>query len=210
MENFWDTRFKQEGYVYGTLPNVFFKNTIDKYKPKGKLLLPAEGEGRNAVYAAKQGLEVYAFDTSIEGKNKALKLAKQNNVSINYEVGDFFDLKLLNEKFDVAALIFAHFTPDIVSDYHKKVSELLKPNGIIIIEGFSQNHIEFQKVNPLAGGPKNIDMLFSKETIKRDFKNFEILQLEEVEVELEEGKYHKGNAKLIRFIGKKPLYKDEF
>ena len=203
MENFWDTRFKQDEYVYGTLPNAFFKETIEKYKPKGKLLLPAEGEGRNAVYAAKQGLEVYAFDTSIEGKNKALKLAKQNNVSINYEVGDFFNLKLLNEKFDVAALIFAHFATDIVSDYHKKISDLLKPNGLLILEGFSKNHIEFQKVNPNAGGPKNIDMLFSKETIARDFSNFEILKLEEVEVELAEGKFHSGDARLIEFIGRK-------
>jgi cyclopropane fatty-acyl-phospholipid synthase-like methyltransferase len=203
MENFWDTRFKQDEYVYGTLPNAIFKDTIDEYKPKGKLLLPAEGEGRNAVYAAKQGLEVYAFDTSIEGKNKALKLAKQNNVSINYEVGDFFNLKLLNEKFDVAALIFAHFTTDIVSDYHKKISELLKPNGLLILEGFSKNHIEFQKVNPNAGGPKNIDMLFSKETIARDFSNFEILKLEEVEVKLAEGKFHSGDARLIEFIGRK-------
>lgn len=203
MENFWDTRFKQDAYVYGTLPNAFFKDVIDKYKPKGKLLLPAEGEGRNAVYAAKQGLQVYAFDTSKEGKNKALKLAKQNNVSINYEVGDFFDLKLLHEKFDVAALIFAHFSIDIVSDYHKKVAELLKPNGLIIIEAFSKNHVKFQKKNPNAGGPKNIEMLFSKETITRDFPNFEVLKLEDEEAYLQEGSYHKGTAALIRFIGKK-------
>ena len=205
MENFWDIRFKQGAYVYGTLPNAFFKDTIDTYKPKGNLLLPAEGEGRNATYAAKTGLNVYAFDTSIEGKNKAMKLAERNNVIINYEVGEFFNLKLLNIKFDVVALIFAHFTTDIRSDYHKKVAELLKPNGMIIIEGFSKNHIEFQKANPNAGGPKNVEMLFSKETIKRDFPNFEILKLEEVEDTLKEGEFHNGKAKLIRFIGRKKI-----
>ncbi len=203
MENFWDTRFKQEAYVYGTLPNAFFKETIDTYKPRGKLLLPAEGEGRNAVYAAKTGLKVYAFDTSIEGKNKALKLAESNNVTINYEVGAFFELELIKEKFDMAALIFAHFTTDIVSDYHKKVAELLKPNGMIIIEGFSKRHFELQKINPNAGGPKNLNMLFSKEIIKRDFPNFEIIKLEEAEVELKEGEFHNGKAKLIRFVGRK-------
>ncbi|WP_166960733.1 class I SAM-dependent methyltransferase [Yeosuana marina] len=203
MENFWDMRFKQDAYVYGTQPNAFFKEAIDRYKPTGKLLLPAEGEGRNATYAAKKGLNVYAFDTSIEGKNKAMKLAERNNVSINYEVGDFFNLELLNETFDAAALIFAHFSLDILQDYHKKVVELLKPNGLIIIEAFSKNHIEFQKVNPLAGGPKNIDMLFSKETIARDFPNFEILKLDEIEDTLKEGEFHNGKAKLIRFIGRK-------
>lgn len=203
MENFWDIRFKQDAYVYGKLPNAFFKEIIDAYKPIGNILLPAEGEGRNAVYAAKSGLNVYAFDTSIEGKHKALKLAKQNNVSINYEVGDFFNLQLLNKKFDVAALIFAHFSLDILRDYHRKVAELLKPNGLLIIESFSKNHLEFQKVNPNAGGPKNSDMLFSKEIIQRDFPGFEILKLEEVEDTLKEGAFHDGKARLIRFLGRK-------
>src|SRR5210317_1097755 len=108
MENLWDSRFKEKEYVYGTLPNVFFKNTLDKYNLKGSILLPAEGEGRNAVYAAQKGLDVFAFDTSIEGKNKAVKLAQRNHVSINYEVGDFFELELANERFDAVAFIYAH------------------------------------------------------------------------------------------------------
>ena len=205
MENLWNTRFGQKEYAYGTLPNAFFKSAIDTYNVKGKLLLPAEGEGRNAVYAAKKGLDVYAFDTSIEGKKKAMKLAKENNVTINYEVGDFYSLDLLKEKYDAVALIFAHFTTDIVSDYHKKITELLKPNGMVILEGFSKNHVEFQKNNPKASGPKNLEMLFSKETMMRDFPDFEIIKLEEVEVELDEGIFHQGKAKVIRFIGRKKI-----
>ena len=203
MNDFWDLRYKEEAYAYGTKPNEFFTNISDTFNQKGNLLLPAEGEGRNAVYAAKTGWDVYAFDTSIEGKKKADKLAKSENVIINYEVGDFFNLQLINNKFDAIALIFAHFGTDILSDYHKKFIELLKPNGIIILEGFSKTHIEFQKVNPNAGGPKNVDMLFSIESIKNDFPNFEIINLEEVEVELEEGKYHHGKAKVIRFVARK-------
>jgi SAM-dependent methyltransferase len=203
MNDFWDLRYKEEGYAYGTKPNEFFKGIIDTFNPKGRLLLPAEGEGRNAVFAARTGLDVYAFDTSIEGKNKADKLAKSENVSINYEVGDFFKLQLINHKFDVIGLIFAHFAIDILSNYHQKLIELLKPNGMIILEGFSKTHVEFQKANPNAGGPKNVDMLFSVESIKKDFPNFEIIKLDEVEVELEEGKYHQGKAKVIRFVGRK-------
>ncbi len=203
MENIWDTRFSQKEYAYGVLPNAFFKSVLDTYNVKGKLLLPAEGEGRNAVYGAKKGLEIYAFDTSKEGCKKALKLAKENKVTINYEVGEFDDLELLNEKFDVVALIFAHFSIDIVSEYHKKITSLLNPNGLIILEGFSKSHLEYQKNNPKAGGPKKLEMLFSKETIKRDFPDFEILKLEEIETELQEGLYHQGKAKVIRFIGRK-------
>ena len=66
----WDTRYASEGYAYGIAPNEFFKNSVATYKPSGKMLLPAEGEGRNAVYAAKEGLEVTAFDISVEGRKK--------------------------------------------------------------------------------------------------------------------------------------------
>ena len=203
MKELWDKRYAEKDYVYGIEPNQFFKEVLDKYSFKGKILLPAEGEGRNAVYAAKKGLEVFAFDTSNEGKNKALKLAKKENLEINYQLGAFFDLPLIKEKFDVVALVFAHFSPIISTEYHKKIAELIKPNAYIIIEGFSKSHHKLQKENPKAGGPKNIEMLYSIESISKDFPNFEPILLEEKEVELNEGKLHRGQSKLIRFIGRK-------
>ncbi|MCL7763132.1 class I SAM-dependent methyltransferase [Polaribacter sp. Z014] len=203
MKEMWNERYADKEYAYGIKPNEFLKETLDTYNLKGKILFPAEGEGRNAVYAAKKGLEIFAFDISIEGKNKALKLAEKENVKINYEVGDFFSLNLLNEKFDIASLIFAHFPPNILSEYHSKIAALIKPNGIIILEGFSKNHFELQKENPNAGGPKNIDFLFSIDMIKNDFPNFKIILLEEKEIELEEGLFHKAKSNVIRFIGRK-------
>lgn len=203
MKEMWDSRYSSEDYAYGISPNDFFKYAIDKYELTGKILLPAEGEGRNAVYAAKNGLNVTAFDISREGKKKALKLAEKGNVEINYEVGNFLDLDIINEQFDSAALIYAHFPPSILSSYHKKIAELVKPNGYIILEGFSTGHLELRKQNPKVGGPDKLEMLFSEDTIKRDFSDFEIIQLEEVEIELNEGKFHIGTGKVIRFVGKK-------
>lgn len=203
MKEFWDTRYADKDYAYGTTPNAFFKEVLDTYYFEGKILLPAEGEGRNAIYAAKQGLEVYAFDISSEGKKKALKLAEKENVEINYEVGDFFDLQLSTKKFDVAALIYAHFPKAISTNYAKKISELIKPNGFLIIEGFSKKHIQFQKKYPNVGGPKNIDLLLSEASVKKDFPNFTPILLEEKEIELKEGVFHNGRGKVIRFIGRK-------
>ena len=203
IKEMWDNRYSIEDYAYGIAPNVFFKDTIEKYKLTGKILLPAEGEGRNAIYAAKKGLDVFAFDISIEGKKKAEKLAEQENVSINYEVGEFFDLDLIHERFDVAALIYAHFPPPILSKYYQKVAELLEPNGVIILEGFSTNHLPLRVANPKVGGPGMIEMLFSEETIKSNFPNFETILLEEMEIELKEGLYHNGIGKVIRFVGRK-------
>ncbi|MDX1702394.1 MAG: class I SAM-dependent methyltransferase [Melioribacteraceae bacterium] len=203
MKEFWDNRYRENEFAYGVEPNQFFKNVLDQYEFSGKILLPAEGEGRNAVYAAEMGLEVYAFDISVEGKKKALDLAHQKNVNINYEVGEFFDLDIIHQTYDVAALIYAHFPLDILKAYYQKIAELIKPGGMIILEGFSKNHLEMQRKNPNAGGPKNIDMLFSEETILENFPDFEILELNEISIELREGKFHNGMAKVIRFIGQK-------
>lgn len=203
MKEMWDSRYSSEDYAYGISPNNFFKYAIDKFELTGKILLPAEGEGRNAVYAAKNGLSVTAFDISKEGKRKALKLAEKENVEINYEVGNFFELDIINEQYDCAALIYAHFPPPILSSYYKKIAELVKPAGYIILEGFSTGHLELRKQNPKVGGPDKLEMLFSEDAIKSYFSDFEIIHLEEVEIELNEGEFHNGIGKVIRFVGKK-------
>ncbi len=203
MKEMWNKRYAAEAYAYGIAPNVFFREAIEKYRLKGKMLLPAEGEGRNAVYAAKNGLDVTAFDISKEGRKKALKLASKENVTINYELGEFFDLDVVNHQYDSAALIFAHFPPPLLSKYYKKVGELIRPGGMMILEGFSKNNLKLREQNPNIGGPDKIEMLFSKESIQEDFPDFEIIQLEEVKVELAEGDFHNGTGCLIRFIGRK-------
>ena len=203
MTEMWDERYSSSEYAYGIAPNKFFEDSLNQYQLKGKLLLPAEGEGRNAVFAAKKGLGVTAFDISIEGKKKALKLADREKVKIKYEIGNLFDLPILKEKYDIAALIYAHFPPAILSNYHKQIADLIADEGFIILEGFSKSHLPLRNSNPNVGGPNKIEMLFSIDSIKNDFPDFEIIRLEEVEVELNEGIYHNGLGKVIRFIGKK-------
>jgi hypothetical protein len=203
MKEMWDGRYAQEEYAYGVSPNEFFKYAIDTYVPTGNILLPAEGEGRNAVYAAKRGLNAKAFDISIEGKKKAMALAEKEGVEIDYQVGDFFELDLIHQQYDCAALIYAHFPPPILSTYYQKVAELVKPGGYVILEGFSTGNLALRMQNPKVGGPDKLEMLFTEDGVKRDFPGFDIVQLGEVEVELNEGIYHVGTGKVIRFIGKK-------
>lgn len=203
MKEIWDSRYASEEYVYGVSPNEFFKNALVQYNISGKILLPAEGEGRNAIYAAKQGLEVTAFDISLEGKNKALKLAATEKVNIKYNVGDFFELDVVNEEYDCAALIFAHFPPSLLSKYHQKIGDLIKPGGMVILEGFSKENLPLRLANPKVGGPNQLEMLFSKEQIHNDFPYFEIIQLDETVVELNEGALHNGTGRVIRFVGRK-------
>lgn len=198
----WDDRYKNEEFAYGEDPNNYLKEQLEKLNP-GSILFPAEGEGRNAIFAAKLGWKVSAFDISEEGKNKALKLAKSNNVSIDYQVGELETLDFQEEQFDVIALIYAHFPAAIKSKIHRQLDQLLKKDGIIIFEAFSKKHLEFVTKNEKVGGPKDIESLFSIEEIKADFPNYEIIELEEKEIELNEGLFHNGTGSVIRFIGRK-------
>lgn len=198
----WNDRYSKEEFAYGEQPNTYLKEQLEKL-PAGTILFAAEGEGRNAVFAAKLGWQVSAFDISMEGKNKALKLAKANNVGIDYEIGLLPDLNYSNQQFDAIALIYAHFPADIKSLYHKILDTLLRKGGIIIFEAFSKKHLAYLAKNENVGGPKDIDILFSIEEIKSDFANYDILELEEKEIELNEGLFHNGTGSVIRFLGRK-------
>ena len=197
MNDFWNERFGTEEYAYGTEPNQFYKEQLDKLNP-GKILFPAEGEGRNAVYAATRGWEVSAFDPSIEGKRKAELLASNKKVQIEYLIDNYELVSFPLESFDCIVLIFAHMHPLKREEYHKKLSSFLMPGGTLILEGFSK-----KQINRNTGGPRDIDMLFSKEELESDFSSFSDLKIYETETVLNEGTFHKGISSLIRVLGKK-------
>ncbi len=198
----WNERYSKDEFAYGEEPNNYLKEQLQKLNV-GTILFPAEGEGRNAVFAAKLGWTVSAFDISLEGKMKADKLAKNNNVTIDYKVGELQKLNFEIEQFDAIALIYAHFPANIKSLYHKTFDKYLKNDGIIIFESFSKKHIDYVTANEKVGGPKDIESLFSIDEIKSDFPNYEIIELAEKEIELSEGLFHNGTASVIRFIGRK-------
>lgn len=198
----WDERYSNEEFAYGTAPNNYLKEQLKKLNA-GSILFPAEGEGRNAVFAARSGWIVDAFDISAEGKNKALKLAETNNVTIRYQVGELEFLNYKTEEFDAIALIYAHFPAEIKSAIHKQLDKYLRKGGIIIFEAFSKKHLEYLAKDDKVGGPKDVESLFSIEEIKADFPDYEIIELVEKEIELNEGLFHNGKGSVIRFVGKK-------
>lgn len=202
MQQKWDERYSAPEFAYGKEPNLFFKEWLPKFQP-GTILMPADGEGRNGVFAARLGWKVTSFDISIEGKTKALQLAKEQGVTLEYFVGDLDQLTFEGASFDAIGLVYAHVEAEKKSKFHKQLNDFLKPGGIVIFEAFSKRHIDFIRLDPKVGGPKEIDMLFSVEEIKVDFENYDVLLLEEEEIVLQEGKYHIGKGSVIRFVGRK-------
>lgn len=197
---FWDERYSAEQYIYGIEPNQFFKEQIDKILTPGRLILPGEGEGRNAVYAAKQGWQVNAFDQSQIAMEKALKLADRNKVKINYSVADLLYFVPIKNYFDAAAIIFIHFNQDDRKSFHQKIIDSLKPGGILILESFSKN--QFGKT---SGGPQDLSLLYSIEELMSDFKSMRTIIFDEKNITLNEGEKHTGEASVIRFVGEKTI-----
>lgn len=196
MKEFWNQRFSTEEWVYGKEPNKYFKQFIDSHKP-GSILLPAEGQGRNAVYAATKGWQVDAFDFSEVAQEKALAFALQKNVEINFEIKSIEDFKA-DKKYDAAALLYVHLPEKIRQQFHKEVYDSIKPGGYLVLEAFTKEQLEFD-----SGGPKDKALLYDAPSICSDFPFIHLLSCGQTVVELNEGPYHKGKAALLRMTGQR-------
>jgi SAM-dependent methyltransferase len=197
MNEFWDNRYSSQEFVYGTEPNIFFKNEIEKLKP-GRLFALAEGEGRNGVFAASLGWEVDAVDFSLKAKEKALRLAEEKKLKINYTVKDLNDFIPAANIYDAVSIIFLHLNQELSGIVHRRAIESLKTGGKIILEVYSK-----EQLGKESGGPQNINMLYSLEEIKRNFEGLKIISLEKKVVHLSESKFHNGEASVIQFIGER-------
>ncbi|HVA98929.1 MAG TPA: class I SAM-dependent methyltransferase [Bacteroidia bacterium] len=197
MSNLWNERYSKKEFIYGTKPNAFLEEQLAKITA-GKIIFPCDGESRNGVFAAKKGWNVQAFDLSEEGYKKAILLAKENKVSISYQLADAMEVEYPKESVDVVALIYAHFPETIRKKIHQKIINWLKPGGFVILEAFNP-----LQLNNNSGGPKELSMLYTKEILANDFKNLMTQELDLKTIILDEGKYHQGKADVIRYVGKK-------
>lgn len=200
MKEFWNERFAKDEFIYGKEPNSFFKTKLDKIDEKGMALFPLEGEGRNACYAARQGWDVKAFDFSVAGKDKAIRLCDSHGVSIDYNICKAEDFHFEDNTYDLVVLIYAHLNPELRTQFHQDVVKSLKPKGKLILEAF---HPKQLKESYSSGGPKSSEMLYSLEMLKTDFKGLTESHGEELEIDLTEGKHHQGKGFVTRFTGVK-------
>ncbi|PKP09914.1 MAG: SAM-dependent methyltransferase [Bacteroidetes bacterium HGW-Bacteroidetes-4] len=197
MSEFWNQKYGTPDYLYGVDPNAFIKEQLQDLQP-GNILFPAEGEGRNAVYAAQLGWNVLAFDTSNEARKKALKLADSKNISLDFRLLDYQMAAFEPETFDAIGLVFTHLLPPLRSTMHQKYLEWLKPGGTILLEAFTPEQLNYS-----SGGPKALEMLFTREQLKADFKGAKSIRIEEKIITLDEGPGHQGPASVIRCVVKK-------
>lgn len=195
-QDFWNSRYREEYYAYGTKPNEFIAQSLQGLVPR-KIYFPAEGEGRNAVYAATKGWKVWATDQSEEGKKKALQLAENHNVEIQYHVDNAMNYKC-PEALDAVGLCYFHTPEGILAPMYSHIFGQLKSGGTVILEGFSEKNLGLG-----SGGPQDLGMLFTEEKIKTLLSDFQNIRVWEESVKLNEGMYHQGMAWVIRAIAEK-------
>lgn len=197
MQNQWDERYSGVEYVYGTQPNEFLKQTLKDLIP-GKILFPAEGEGRNSVYASIQGWHTEAFDQSVEGQKKALALAKAHNVPLTYIIQALEDWNPVPSSYDCIALIYVHLPLMLRKQVHARAIEALKPGGTLILEAFTPAQLAMG-----TGGPKSLELLYTKTQMSEDFGSMRTVEIAETNTVLNEGTLHQGIAEVVRVIGRK-------
>jgi SAM-dependent methyltransferase len=191
--DFWDARYEDEGYAYGTEPNAYFRQQLDALPP-GRLLLLAEGEGRNAVYAAKRGWQVTAVDFSDEGRAKAHRLAAAQGVRLTYQVADLTDLAWQRPGYyDAVGLIYAHLVPPHRQAVHAAAAASLVPGGHLILEAFSPRQLGLS-----SGGPRIAEMLYEPADLAADFADLTLLENKALGVVLHEGSFLDGPANVVR------------
>ncbi len=201
QQQMWNERFSQEGFMYGEHPNVFIQTNVSRIKEGGDVLCLAEGEGRNAIFLAHEGFHVEALDASDVGLAKLSKRADDLQLDITTSHIDLATWKPA-KKYDAIVASFMHLPEPLRSKTLTLATQSLTDGGLIIMEFFSKNQM---LGNFPSGGPKDLSLLYSVDELAPLFSDsaLKVIQLEEVEDLLDEGRGHQGQASLIRLIVQK-------
>ena len=194
----WDERFSIEDYLFGADPAQALVKLEHYLIPQGDTLVIADGEGRNSVYLASRGFRVTASDSSTVANVKAKALAANQNVEVNYQVEDFFDIDWSAEQYDnIVGIFFQFIPPDKIKQVLTALRTAIKKGGTLLIHGYTPQQIELA-----TGGPKDVSLMYTKELFEDVFESVEILVNKEYQMQLSEGSGHKGQSALIDFVAK--------
>ncbi len=191
----WNTSFVVGENEQGDKPNSYFKTKLDQLYP-GKILLPLEGDGKNAIYAAQQGWNVTAFDLNGDVKN-ANKLSNEKQVKINYSISNYEENISEGEKYDCIALLYTHMPTNERISYFKKMIKHLKPNGIIILEGFNREQTKLSSLGICK------ESLFSTEELREEFDIFRRLDISKAKTDLNHSNGSTFKGSIVRMFCRK-------
>jgi SAM-dependent methyltransferase len=196
----WNKRFEHADYLFGTSPNIYLQAHAKLYPATGHALCVADGEGRNSVWLARQGLQVDAFDISEVGVAKARKLAHEADVQVNYTVADCDQWPWPQAHYDMVVAIFIQFAaPAMRARLFANMVRALKPGGLLILQGYTPRQLEYK-----TGGPSILSNLYTEELLRDAFAGMDMIELRLYEDDLAEGHQHLGRSALVGLVARKP------
>lgn len=196
----WETRFDKPEYEFGKAPNEFLARCKPLLPASGTALAVADGEGRNGVWLAEQGLDVTSTDFSPSAQRKGRALAAERGVAVTFIEADMHEWPYPEAAFDVVAEIFTQVsTPAQRAMKWAGLRRALKSGGLLILEGYTPKQLQYG-----TGGPKQVDHLYTRAMLEEAFGDFLDLKIEEEEREMQEGAAHSGRSAVIHLTGRKP------
>lgn len=198
--SFWDTRYDRTDYIFGEAPNAFLAANAPRLKGYATALAVADGEGRNGVFLAEQGLAVLSIDASPVGLVKADGLARKRGVSLTTHCLDIADYDWPEAAFDVVAAIFIQFAPPALREaMFAGMVRTLAPGGLLLLQGYRPEQLAHG-----TGGPSQLENLYTEALLREQFAGLEIISLESYDTELTEGAAHAGLSAVIDLVARKP------
>jgi cyclopropane fatty-acyl-phospholipid synthase-like methyltransferase len=199
MSEVWNQRYgTTEGYLFGTQPNAFLISQQDLLKPGAYCLAVADGEGRNGVWLAEQGLRVLSVDSSTVALNKARSLSRQRGVEVEFEQADLLQWDWGENRFDVVVAIFIQFAaPEQRVQMFENIRRCLKPGGLLLLQGYTPRQLEYG-----TGGPSQAENLYTEVLLREIFSDWDILHLREHDDFISEGTAHHGMSALIDMVAR--------
>ncbi len=195
----WNRRFDQRDYLFGTEPNQWLREQAHHWKPGQRVLCVADGEGRNSVWLARQGLQVDAFDIAKIGVAKARRLAVEQGVTVNYTVADCDHYPWPAAAYDGVAAIFVQFAePAMRERLFAHMVACLKPGGVLVLQGYTPKQLEYR-----TGGPPVASHLYTEDLLRTAFSAMHIVSLHEYEAAVNEGSGHNGRSALIGLVARR-------
>jgi SAM-dependent methyltransferase len=199
-KDLWNGRFATESYVFGTRPAAFVADHAQVIPPRSRVLVPADGEGRNSVFLAELGHQVVATDLAEAGIAKARKLADARGVNVEFRHLDLQGWRWPDAEFDAVVAVFIQFAPPAFRDeIFAGMKRAVRPGGLVLLHGYTPKQLEYR-----TGGPAVVEQLYTEELLRSAFADCEILRLEAYERELDEGEGHRGRSAIIDLIARRP------